>query len=148
MTSVAVLGIGSPFGGDRLGWAVVEALRAGARDGWPEVRFRALDRPGAGLVAHLEGMDHAVLVDAVRTGAAPGTLHRITDRARLPVTDALSSHGFGLAEGLALAERLGQLPEWVVIGVEADPGSEPRQETVGRAVALVRAEVAARLAGF
>ncbi|KPV39666.1 hypothetical protein AN478_11135 [Thiohalorhabdus denitrificans] len=142
--SIAVLGIGSPFGGDRVGWAVVEALRPEAEARWPAVRLTALDRPGPGLLPHLEGVGYAVLVDAVRSGAPPGTLHRFRGLDGLPAADPLSSHGFGLAEALALAERVGVLPEWVVVGVEADVRKPPPEAVVARAAAAVREEVAAR----
>ncbi|MFP4616259.1 MAG: hydrogenase maturation protease [Thiohalorhabdus sp.] len=145
MIPVAVLGIGSPFGGDRVGWTVVEALRAEAEASWPAVRLAALDRPGPGLLPHLEGVGHAVLVDAVRSGAPPGTLHRFRHLDELPAAEPLSSHGFGLAEALALAGRVGVLSEWVVVGVEADARTPPAEAVVARAAQAVREEVAARM---
>ncbi|HKJ89378.1 MAG TPA: hydrogenase maturation protease [Gammaproteobacteria bacterium] len=142
MSTVAVLGIGSPFGGDRVGWEVVDLLGEAPEARAPGVLLRALDRPGPGLIAYLEGADHAVLVDAVRTGADPGTLRRFTGLAELPASFSLSTHGVGLGETLLLAGRLGHLPPWMVIGIEADTERHPGAGAVEAGVAAVRAELA------
>lgn len=59
--------------------------------------------PGLGLLDLLEGADRAVIVDAVVSGAPPGTLYRfgpgaLPDRDWLP----LSLHGVNLVDALAL----------------------------------------------
>jgi hydrogenase maturation protease len=94
-------------------------------------------------VGALEDAAAAVIVDAVRSGAEPGTLHRLTRLDQLPAASPASSHGLGLAEALALGERLGQLPPWVVIGVEAGSDALPGPEALERAAAAVRRELAA-----
>ena len=138
MSAPVVVGVGSPFGGDRAGWAVV--ARLGELDG---VRVEALDRPGPGLLNVLEGATAAVIVDAVRSDAVPGTLHRLTRLDQLPAASPASSHGLGLAEALALGERLGQLPPWVVIGVEAGSDALPGPDALEQAAEAVRRELAA-----
>ena len=138
MSGPVVVGVGSPFGGDRAGWAVV--ARLGDLAG---VRTEALDRPGPALLNTLAGATAAVIVDAVRADAAPGTLHRLTDAAVLPTRDPASSHGLGLAEALALGERLGLLPPWVVIGVEVAADALPEAAALERAAEAVRRELAA-----
>jgi hydrogenase maturation protease len=138
-----VLGIGSPAGDDRAGWCVVDALHArlGAR---ADIALDKLDRPGAGLLAHLEGAAHVVLIDAMRSGAAPGTIRRV-DRADWRNQGGPSSHGFGVFDALALAEALGSLPPALVVyGVEigaAEPG-----EALTPAVRAAVDELAARIA--
>lgn len=139
MTGV-VLGVGSPFGGDRVGWRVVDRLAAEGED---RVRLEALDRPGPALVTAMAGAGFAVIVDAVRPAPAPGTLHRLTGLGDLPARSPASSHGFGVAEALALGQRLVQLPAWVVIGVEAGPSDLPDEETVARTADAVRGEIGA-----
>jgi hydrogenase maturation protease len=138
MSAPVVVGVGSPFGGDQAGWAV--AARLGDLAG---VRVAALDRPGPALLNTLAGAPAAVIVDAVHSGAAPGTLHRFSDAAALPTQDPASSHGLGLAEALALGERLGQLPPWVVVGVEVEAGALPGTAVLERAAEAVRQELAA-----
>lgn len=144
MTGV-VLGVGSPFGGDRVGWRVVERLAAA---GETRARLEALDRPGPALVTAMAGAAFAVIVDAVRPAPAPGTVHRLTYSDDLPARSPASSHGFGVAEALALGQRLGQLPPWVVIGVEASPQALPGEAALGEAVRAVQREVAALSEGL
>lgn len=81
------------------------------------------------LVDLLRGRELAVVVDAVRVGAAPGTLHVLeTGAAEVPLPDRTwrrsgrgGTHGFGLAAAVELARALRQLPaRLVVLGVEAE----------------------------
>ena len=73
----------------------------------------------------LEGWGDAdllVLVDAVKSGAEPGTVHRVeVGEHGLPRELGLtSSHVFGVEETIELARTLGRLPERVVVfGIEA-----------------------------
>lgn len=123
MPKVLILGVGSPFGDDRLGWVAAQAVEnspvvaACAED----VIVRALDRPGAGLVREWSDTDRLILLDAVRTGAMPGSMHRLTGDRIASWRAGATSHGIGVAEALALAGGLGELPERVVLlGLEAD----------------------------
>jgi hydrogenase maturation protease len=70
-----------------------------------------------------EGRPLVVLVDAVRSGAAPGTVRRWerAEATRLPSGTPVSSHGLSLPDVLRLAERLGRLPPQLVLyGIEAE----------------------------
>ena len=120
---VRILCIGSPAEPDNLGFLAAHALM-GQFD--PEqVEVLALDRPGPRLIEHMRGADTVILVDAVKSGAAPGTLHRLEGHALDGlVAHQTSSHGFGLAETLALADRMGELPTHLkFLGLEA--GAKP-----------------------
>jgi hydrogenase maturation protease len=121
---VHIIGVGSPFGDDRLGWVAAESLqRSAVLNGLEPGRIviSILDRPGAMLLALWDEADHVILIDGVRSGAAPGTRHRFTagdmTGARLPAT----SHGFGIAAALELAQVLEDLPDrlWL-FGIEID----------------------------
>ncbi len=114
-----ILGLGSEDrGDDRVGPEVCRALRA--RGPLP-----ADVREGPGDLTELfdlwAGRTFVVLVDAVRTGAPVGTLHRWNgrDAERWPVGSGVSTHGFSLAQVLHLARGLGRLPPRVaVFGIE------------------------------
>ena len=122
-----VVGCGNPYAGDdSVGLEIVRRLRAGG-DGDCEL----LEMPQAGveLLNLLEDAEAILFVDAVSSGAPPGTLHL----APLPspgieprTLGSLSSHGWGLAEMLGLAGVLGrQVPRLVLLGVEVgtvEPG--------------------------
>jgi hydrogenase maturation protease len=122
---IQLIGVGSPFGDDRLGWVAAEALQRSSvvqamHPG--RMTISILDRPGAMLLAHWQNADDVILIDAVHSGAAPGTLHCLTV-ADL-VSDGLpaSSHGFGIACALELGGALGNLPGRVLLyGIEIDP---------------------------
>ena len=97
-----------------------------------------------------------LLLDVVRSGAAPGTIHELELAALVDASLAqaqVSSHGFGPAEALRLAAALGRsLPPGRFVGVEGarfDLGAACSPEVVaareGFAAAALRA--LARLRG-
>lgn len=143
--AIRVLGIGSPAETDNLGFLVAHALQGGFDPTLVEIA--ALDRPGPRLIEHMRGAGTVILVDAVRGGAAVGTLYRLEGR---ELNGALmhrtSTHGFGLDETLQLAERLGELPpRLLLMGIEVDE-APPGPEHLAALVEAVRREVRAALA--
>ena len=66
--------------------------------------------------------EHVLLIDAVMTGAPPGTVHTWEGNPpRLPFKQSFSSHGFGLAEAFRLGQILNCLPEQITVyGIEGD----------------------------
>jgi len=121
---VHVIGVGSPSGDDWLGWELAERLRASeaATDWGDRVTITLHDRPGAALLQAWKGTGLVILLDAVRSGAEPGTIHRF-DSAQLAARPRqLSTQGFGVAEAVQLAAVLEALPESLLfIGLEASP---------------------------
>lgn len=112
----AIIGIGSPFGEDRAGWEAVDKL---LQDDAIQTQQRAeppdilkLDRPGVNLLDTMQPYDRVILIDAIVSEEhAPGTLLKLQPE-ELETTQSLqSSHGFGVAEALALGESLGNLPK-------------------------------------
>ena len=111
-----VIGIGNELrGDDAAGLEVARRLSSN------EFEVREHAGEGVDLLEMWSGIDAVVLVDAVRSGAPPGTLHRI-DASHEPVPARLSrtsSHAIGAAEAIELARALGRLPGTVVVyGVE------------------------------
>jgi hydrogenase maturation protease len=127
---VHLIGVGTRHGDDAAGLAVAEALAARALpDG---VAVHVCERPLPDLLDALEGAEAAVIVDASRTGAAPGSLQRLT-RGELARTGSTSSHGLGVAQALALAQALGRAPARVeLLAIEA---TGRRRATLSPAVA-------------
>lgn len=126
-TTVHVIGVGSPAGDDWLGWELAERLRSSeALAAWGDrVTVTLHDRPGAALLQAWRGTGLVVLLDAVRSGAAPGTPHRLDSSQLRSQPKILSTHGFGLAEAVQLAAALDALPESLLFfGLEASPGHE------------------------
>jgi hydrogenase maturation protease len=124
---IRIIGIGSPFGDDQVGWRVIERL-----DGRlpPHVALSTLDRPGSALIRWLQDVDWLILVDALSCRGAPGQILRI-DPAQIEAgVSALSSHGLDLAQTLDLAAALGCRPRRVdVYGIVIEqitgPGPGP-----------------------
>jgi hydrogenase maturation protease len=119
-TRTLVIGLGNPLmADDGAGVAVLERLRAD----WdipPEVELIDGGTWGMNLLPMVESTRDLILVDAIRSGAAPGTL-TVLERSELPRYFALklSPHQIDLREILALAELRGLLPESLVaIGIE------------------------------
>ena len=119
---------------DGVGPQVVEA----ATNLPDDVRTLVLDGEPARIVEAWRGAELAVVIDAVRTGAAPGTLHRVSSQQlaeELP--PAVSSHGTGLREAVALGRLLDRLPQrLLVIGVEVGAVSHGRELTPSVAAAV------------
>lgn len=74
------------------------------------------------LLELFDGAEDVVVVDAVSSGAAPGTLH-VFEAGVEPLPSELfgssSTHALGVAEAIEIARSLGRLPERVrVYGIE------------------------------
>lgn len=134
---IRVLGIGSPFGADRAGWIAIDRLEAaGLPARFPEVHFERLDRPGAALLSHLAGARGVVLIDAL-AGGEPGRSRELT-LPELAHHCGASSHGFGVADALALAEALGEGPAQLrLFGIEVGGADAADGFDFGPLVALV-----------
>lgn len=116
---VRVIGLGSGFGDDAAGLAVIEWLaeRAGPRD----VSFACCRRPLPDLLDAFEGVDAAVLVDAARGGGAPGRVRELGER-EIATRGSASTHGLGALEVVNLAKSLDRAPArlaWVGIAIAA-----------------------------
>jgi hydrogenase maturation protease len=124
-----ILGVGSPIGADRLAWEAIDHL---AGMGLNECELLKLDRPGSGLLAYFTGVDSLILLDAVALDSTPGGVS-LLDPMRLQRLDACtSSHGFGVAQAIGLAEQLDQLPERLqIVGIHtgADLSTPPILDT-------------------
>ncbi|MET0067701.1 MAG: hydrogenase maturation protease [Candidatus Thiodiazotropha sp.] len=122
---IRILGVGSPFGADRLGWDAIDHLQSRSPHGCELLK---LDRPGPALLRYLEGVEQVVIIDAVAQGVAAGE-PVLLKREALEDPDALTScHGFGVAEALALAASLDGLPpriDLIGVGAGQDPAERP-----------------------
>ena len=110
--SQLLVGIGSPFGEDRLGWLVVGQIE---RRGVASARIRCARAP-ADLLDWLEGVDKLVVCDACHDGGPTGSWRRF-DWPTTSLDDVAFSgtHDMSLAATLALAEQLGVLPKQTTI---------------------------------
>jgi hydrogenase maturation protease len=127
--TISLIGVGSPFGDDTLGWRAVDWLQGSALPAcYPTIHFtfHQSDRPGAFLLEQLRGCDGAIIIDAMQAGLPPGTVRQFSAEQIGSETGLLSTHGFGVAETLALGHSLAKatgeselLPKQLsIIGIE------------------------------
>lgn len=116
-----VLGLGNPLmADDGLGLAVLTRLG----EGWDVDGADLVDGGtwGMNLLPLIEDAGRLLILDAIRLGHPPGTLHEI-ERAQLPryLGHKLSPHQIDLKEILALAELRGRFPA-ATVALGAEPG--------------------------
>jgi hydrogenase maturation protease len=139
-----VIGIGTGRGDDAAGLAAAEALAV--RKLPPGVSVHRCERPVPDLLDALEGAEAAILVDAARTGATPGSVMRLA-RGDLARALCASSHALGVADALRLAELLGRAPSRIeVVAIEIAEVHAPELTAAGRAAAGEAAEAALEIA--
>ena len=109
-----LIGIGNPDrGDDAAGWEVADRVTS-----WEVSRLTA---GSLSLIDLWHDDDDVVIVDAMKSGAVPGTVVRIDGIAeQLPAGAFASTHAFGPAAVVELARQLGRLPSSLVVyGIEA-----------------------------
>lgn len=117
-----VLGLGNPLlSDDGVGLQVARALRQrlAHRD---DVTVDEDYWGGLRLMERMIGFDRGIVIDAICTGAEPGTIHRSSAGA-MPTQHSTSAHDASLATALRFGGALGAaLPapdDVLVIGIEA-----------------------------
>jgi hydrogenase maturation protease len=114
-----IIGIGNEYrGDDAAGLIVARRLRERLADSIP-----VLEQGGDGVVLMeaWRGAERVIIIDAMASGAPPGTIRRFDAKARpLPKSAfRLSTHAFGAVEAIELARALGELPQSLIVyGIE------------------------------
>lgn len=125
--------------------AGLEAARRLAE--YPGVEVREARGDMTSLADLWDADDSVVVVDAARSGALPGSVHRF-DATSDPLPAAFgrgSTHALGVADAVELARALGRLPsKLIVYGIEGEDFSAG--EGMSAAVAAAVDETAVRIA--
>jgi hydrogenase maturation protease len=135
-----VIGIGNAYrSDDGVGPAVARALHA--KD-LPGVRCKEDPGDTLSLIEQWDTADTVILIDAVSSGAEPGTIYRFDALAQpIPTNVSLrSTHSLGLAEALSIAAVLHRLPSRLLVygiegkhfgtGVRLSPQVEDAMKTI------------------
>jgi len=154
-----VVGLGQlDRGDDAVGPAVARVVAA---RGLPDLVVMEHEDPTS-LIDSWDGHGTVVVVDAVRAGAPPGTVHVIeagADAQALPASSWATAgrdgtHAFGLGAVVELARALQRLPDrLVLVGVEAEsfdhgaPLSPAVRSAVDAAADQVGAAIAVQVPG-
>lgn len=108
-----LIAIGNPFRrDDGAGIAAARALRASTH-----FEIVEMDAEPGNLFAAWRGADAVIILDAAAPTGAPGRISRIViGEKTLPKESPVgSTHAFGLAKSIELAEALGERPRTIVV---------------------------------
>jgi hydrogenase maturation protease len=105
---IVVIGLGQSMrGDDAAGLRAVQLWEEKFPQTASKVQIALLETPGLNLLDWLDGVEAAILVDAVKSSDKAGTLQHISPEDLYTFsTDAGSVHGWGVAETLALGRAL------------------------------------------
>jgi hydrogenase maturation protease len=141
---ILVIGIGNEYrSDDGAGLVVARGLRA---KNLPGMLIIESSGDGAALMEAWKAAASVILIDAAASGKAPGTIHRF-DALTQPMPTGFSfhsTHAFGVAEAIGLAQALQQLPSRLMVyaiegkNFTAGVGLSPR---VAKAVQKVIAQI-------
>lgn len=141
---ILVLGIGNAYRGDDA--AGLHAVGRLMEQEWDGVILREQAGEGTALMDALDGPSAVVLIDAVESGAPPGTVHRWDVSAEGVNAKFLrcSTHNFSVHDAIEMARALDKLPPRVLLfGIEGgnfEPGAALSPE-VEAALDTLTAEV-------
>jgi hydrogenase maturation protease len=118
-----IIGLGNPLiTDDSVGLRVIEQLKPMLADR-TDVEVSEDYWGGLRLMERMIGFDRAIVVDAIQTGARPGTIHRLTPDG-IPTQRSASAHDVNLSTAMAFGRQAGaSLPaneRVVLVGVEAE----------------------------
>lgn len=119
LQKILVVGIGNDYrGDDGIGFVIARNIREKLL---LHVTTIEESGDGAALMEAWQGYDIVILVDAISSGAKPGTIIKI-DAGKINVPAKYfhcSTHAFGVAEAIALAKAMKKLPpRLLVYGIE------------------------------
>jgi hydrogenase maturation protease len=151
--NIALVGIGQPLRGDD--GVGPEAVRQWSQDhprtaSAPNIKTIIVETPGLDLLELIQESNVVILVDAVDGAGSTGTVHVRTELPEAGSTSAeKTAHGFGVAETVALAKKIGaRLPAHIIfIGVEGsnwklgDDLSDPVRRAVPDAVREIQNQI-------
>ena len=112
---ILVIGIGNEYrGDDGVGLVVARELRA---KNLPDMLIIESSGDGAALMEAWKAAQSVILIDAAASGRAPGTIHHFDALIQsMPTGFSFhSTHAFGVAEAIGLAQALQQLPPRLIV---------------------------------
>ncbi len=140
-SSIRIIGLGNDLrGDDAVGLLTVRRLRHTIGDRAEVIEAGMV---GVDLIELMKGASAVILIDAARSGKAPGSIYRL-DASVSPIGGQVfprSSHAIGVSEAIELARAMDVLPATVIVyGVEVgttevgQPLSPPMGEALDQVV--------------
>ncbi|MBH0200943.1 MAG: hydrogenase maturation protease [Nitrospira sp.] len=136
-SALRIIGLGNGMrGDDAVGLLAARLIRQAVGD---RVEVIEAEMAGVDLIELMKGAHLVILIDAARSGQAPGTIHRL-DASAGPIGGQIfphSSHALGMVDALELARAMGVLPATVIVyGVEVESTEAGRPLSPAMAEAL------------
>lgn len=132
MSFTCIIGLGSPYGDDQVGWKVIDLLcaRLGSDDGAGKLAKAATP---ANLLDLLEGGERLVLIDACQGLGQPGNFRCLTwPDSQIRQMRSAAGHLLCVHDAIRLAQAIGKSPTscevWCIEGAQFEvdaPLSEP-----------------------
>lgn len=118
LSKTAIIGIGSPNDGDKVGWQMIDQLlqnrmiKSLKQKG---LSLFKLDRPGISLTDSIKPYDHVLIIDAIKSNNSEQSFicfdaHQLKSRVK-----QISSHETGVLESMVLIKSLHLLPKQLFI---------------------------------
>lgn len=113
-----IIGVGNLYrSDDAIGILIARNLDQKKSD-----RMHVIEQSGEGtaLMETWKDYERVIVIDAVSSGAPPGSIHRLDASNPIPSKFfSCSTHNFGIAEAIELSRTLNQLPEhFLLYGIE------------------------------
>ena len=120
---ILVLGLGNPLvSDDSVGLRVAEKLKP-LLAGRSDIEVSEDYWGGLRLMERMIGFDRAIIIDAIKSGATPGTVHRLTPDS-ISTQRSASAHDVNLPTALEFGRKAGvALPkneDILLVGIEAE----------------------------
>ena len=117
-----IMGLGNPLlRDDSVGLRLVKELKGLLADN-PDIELIEDYWGGLRLMEQMVGYDRAIIMDAIRTGASPGTIHLLSPE-DIPTQRSASAHDVNLPTALEFGRQAGaHLPtseNILLVGIEA-----------------------------
>jgi hydrogenase maturation protease len=140
-TLIKVIGVGNDWRrDDAAGLLVARRLRL---EKLPQVEIAESPGTGGSILEAWKGAARVIVVDAVVSGGSPGAIYRFDAHdpaATFPMFRSPSSHGWGVAEALALGGLFQELPPVLLIyGIEGENFTLGEELSPGMAAAIPEA---------
>lgn len=121
---ISIVGVGNEImGDDGVGPEVIERLENATAETGERVRLVDAGTTGFFALEAMSGAERAVVVDAIATGARPGTIHeyRCVDGTFETDVPDMTMHDVSFTEAMVVGRGVYDLPEEIrILGVEPD----------------------------
>lgn len=123
LTRAAIIGIGSPNEGDKLGWQMIDQLLQNKTIISLEQKGLSLfklDRPGIHLGESIKDYDYVFIVDTIKPDKNNPSFICIDTSQLRPASSQLSSHEPGVIESIILLKSLKIMPkQFLIVGISS-----------------------------